>query len=173
MTDPTIVKALDLEQLRTLLLQAGYRAEQAAQPDGGVCLRSATGGLAFQVRFANPLPGRDDDTDDAEFADAVFQTVFHVQGELPLSLVNGWNATRRFGRLYGVPGALALDMDVSVLGGVTAEHLGAQVAIWDRLVQDFLAYLRAEVPKLAPSEASPEAPETPGEEDPPAVRATA
>lgn len=170
MTDPTIVKALDPEQLRELLLQAGYRAEQAAQPDGGVCLRSATGGLAFQVRFANPLPGRDAAAD--AFADAVFQTVFHVQGELPLSLVNGWNATRRFGRLYVVPGALALDMDVSVLGGVTAEHLGAQVAIWDRLVQDFLAYLRAEVPKLA-SEASPEAPETPGEEDPPAVRATA
>lgn len=172
MTDPTIVKALDPEQLRELLLQAGYRAEQAAQPDGGVCLRSATGGLAFQVRFANPLPGQDADTDTDAFADAVFQTVFHVQGELPLSLVNGWNATRRFGRLYVVPGALALDMDVSVLGGVTAEHLGAQVAIWDRLVQDFLAYLRAEVPKLA-SEASPEAPETPGEEEPPAVRATA
>lgn len=149
MTETTLLTALDPTTLRDMLLQAGYRAEQVKLSEEVVCLRSSTGGVAFEIRFANALPGQGGGT----FADAVFQTAFHVRGDLPLPLVNDWNASRRFGRLYVVPSALLLNMDIGVLGGVTADHLRAQLEIWDRLVQEFIVYLREEVPKLAQADA--------------------
>lgn len=144
MNDTTIHHALIPEALRDVMSKAGYRVERVKLPEDVISLRSATGGLAFEVRFANQLTDQS-----GAYADAVFQAVFQVDGELPLDLVNRWNATRRFGRLYVLPRALLLNMDTSVLGGVTSDYLRAQIEIWDRLVQQFLAYLREEVPKLA------------------------
>jgi hypothetical protein len=45
-------------------------------------------------------------------------------------------------------------MDVSVLGGVTPQHVRAQVEIWDRLVQELHHYLRSSADKLAAASAS-------------------
>lgn len=132
------------EDLAETLRDRGYRVEIATIENDQPVLRSATGGLGFSVRFANPVPGRE-----GAFADATFQTLFRVQGDLPLSLVNQWNLTRRFTRLFLASQALVLEMDVSALGGVEREHLRAQSEIWDRLVQELMAFLHAELPKLA------------------------
>ena len=144
MNDTTIHHALIPEALRDIMSEAGYRVERVKLPEEVVCLRSATGGLTFEVRFANQVTDQS-----GAYADAVFQAVFQVEGELPLELINKWNVTRRFGRLYVLPRALLLNMDTSVLGGVTSDYLRAQIEIWDRLVQQFLAYLREDVPKLS------------------------
>lgn len=103
----------------------------------------------------------------AAFADMGLRTAFRVQGELPLTLVNAWNVSHRFARLLLVGGGvsaietgapntaeasnawLVLEMDVVALGGVLADNLRAQAEIWDRLVQELIAWLRAELPKLA------------------------
>jgi hypothetical protein len=39
--------------------------------------------------------------------------------------------------------------DVSVAGGVTQNHLRAQIEIWDYLLQQLIVYLREESPKIA------------------------
>lgn len=184
--DPqTLHRYLTPDVLTGVLQAAGYRVAAGQAPDGAPVLASATGGLSFEVRFFNPLtPGRkgapagrgaDDKAEvtspgaDAShtvgWADAAFRAAFRVEGELPLSLVNAWNATHRFARLNLMKEWLLLDMDVVALGGVLADNLRAQVEIWDRLVQELIAYLRAELPKLAPK-AEPAAMDTSAEPSP-------
>ncbi len=143
----TIISSLSLDQLRDVLQQAGYRVETVTDPVANIAyLRSATAGLTFDIRPGNRVPGNSEN-----FADAALIAVLQVQGELPLDLVNRWNATRRFARLQLSAPFLVLSLDVSVAGGVAPNHLRAQIEIWDQLVQQFINYLREELPKLAAS----------------------
>jgi hypothetical protein len=143
MSDASIAK-LTLDSLREILQQAGYRVETVTDPVANIpYLRSATAGLAFDIRPGNRLAG-----DEQGFADLAFVAVLQVQGELPLDLVNRWNATRRFARLQLSQPFLVFCLDVSVAGGVAPNHLRAQIEIWDRLVQELIAYLRDELRKF-------------------------
>jgi hypothetical protein len=143
MSDAMMTK-LNLDSLREILQQAGYRVETVTDPVANIpYLRSATAGLAFDIRPGNRLAG-----DEQDFADLAFVAVLQVQGELPLEMVNRWNATRRFARLQLSQPFLALCLDVSVAGGVASSHLRAQIEIWDRLVQELIAYLREELRKI-------------------------
>jgi hypothetical protein len=136
-----------LDSLRDLLQQAGYRVELVSGPDaGGAFLRSSTAGLAFDIRPGNHLAETD-----AGFADLTFGAWLTIEGQLPLEVVNRWNAQRRFGRLQVVPGLLVLTMDVSFIGGVMPGYVRAQVELWDHLVQALLPYLREELQKLGPA----------------------
>jgi hypothetical protein len=169
MTEPMLHTALTPAVLRDVLQQAGYRVEEIRTADGSPCLRSATAGLGFEVRFANPVPGEDGATplNAARFADASFQAAFQVHGELPLALVNHWNVSRRFARLNLLQNLLLLDMDILAIGGVTAGHLRAQTEIWDRLVSQLIVYLREELPKLAPrAEPAPQESAEPADQEP-------
>lgn len=147
MTDnPRPTVALSLETAREALQAAGYRVEEMAGPTGDPALRSATGGLAFTLMMSNPLadpPGA--------FADAAFQTAFQVEGDLPLALVNQWNATVRFARLHVQANLLRLDRDIVAFDGITPAALRAEIELWDRLVQHLIAFLREELPRLAAS----------------------
>lgn len=135
----TIIATLTLDSLRDVLQQAGYRVETATDPVANVpYLRSATSGLAFDIRPGNRFAAEAE----GSFADIAFVAVLQVQGDLPPGLVNGWNAARRFSRLQLSGSFLALCMDVSVVGGVTRGHLRAHIEIWDRLAQELIAYLR-------------------------------
>jgi hypothetical protein len=146
MPDTAITK-LTLDSLREILQQAGYRVETLIDPvANSAYLRSATTGVAFDIRPGNRLA-----SDDQNFVDVAFVAVLQVQGELPLELVNRWNATRRFARLQLSTPFLVLSLDVSLAGGVEPAHLRAKIEIWDHLVQQLIAYLREELPKLAPA----------------------
>ena len=57
---------------------------------------------------------------------------------------------------------LVLELDVIVAGGVSENYLRATTELWDRLLQEFLLFLRAnasaqEVAADAPAEASQDA----------------
>jgi hypothetical protein len=146
MSDAMMTK-LTLDSLREILQQAGYRVEAVTDPLANVpYLRSATAGLAFDIRPGNRLAG-----DGQDFADLAFVAVLQVQGELPLDVVNRWNATRRFARLSLSQPFLVFCLDVSLVGGVALDHLRAQIEIWDRLVQELIAYLRDELRNLRPT----------------------
>jgi hypothetical protein len=106
-------------------------------------LRSSTAGFAFDIRPGNRLAD-----EKAGYVDFTFSAWLNIEGELPLDVVNRWNALRRFGRLQVVPGYLAMTMDVSFIGGVMPNHVRAQVEIWDHLVQALVPYLREELQKL-------------------------
>lgn len=159
MSDANIT-SLDLDELRDAFQQAGYRVETVTDPvTNAPYLRSATGGLAFDIRPGNRL-------NDAprRFLDAVFIAVFQVQGELSLDLVNRWNLTRRFGRLQYSPPFLMFTMDIGVFGGVSRVHLRGQIETWDRLAQELIAYLREELNKLGgPQAGTPQAANKPPE----------
>lgn len=152
MSDTAITK-LNLESLREIVQLAGYRIETVTDPVANIAyLRSATNGLAFDIRPGNRLTDADQ-----SFIDVALTAVLQVQGELPLALVNHWNATRRFARLQLSQPFLVLSFDVSVAGGVAPNHLRAQIEIWDHLVQQLIGYLREELQKLAAvSAANPE-----------------
>ena len=71
----------------------------------------------------------------------------------------------RFARLQLSQQFLVFCLDVSVAGGVMPNHLRAQIEIWDRLVQELIAYLRDELRQLsakngaAPQPVAPQVPE--------------
>ncbi|MBB5048294.1 hypothetical protein HNR60_003057 [Rhodopseudomonas rhenobacensis] len=143
MSDLTMKLTLDV--LRDVLQQAGYRVETLTDPVANVAyVRSATGGLAFDIRPGNRLAGPDQ-----SFVDVAFTAVLQIQGELPLDVVNRWNATRRFARLQLSQPFLVFCLDVSVAGGVTQDYLRAQIEIWDQLVQQLIAFLRDELKQLS------------------------
>jgi Putative bacterial sensory transduction regulator len=139
-----LITSLTLEQLREVMQLAGYRVEAMTDPvANGEYLRSATSGIAFDVRPGNRLAASE-----GSFVDVAMVAVLQVHGELPLDIVNRWNASRRFARLQLSPPFLILTHDVSVAGGVAQNHLRAQIEIWDHLVQQLVGYLREELPKL-------------------------
>jgi hypothetical protein len=74
-----------------------------------------------------------------------------VQGELSPTLINRWNAERRFGRLFLQTNMLVLVHDVVLTGGVSVGHLRVQIAIWDGLIRELMHYLRGELAKMAES----------------------
>lgn len=144
-----LIARMTLETLRDLLQDAGYRVETVAEGRARF-LRSATSRFAFDIRPGNSVVGSAD-----HFADIAFVALLAVQGTLPLDLVNRWNCTRRFGRLFldqSIPGQdfLVLSMDVSFAGGVTLQQLRAQIEIWDSLLQQLVPWLREELSKIAP-----------------------
>jgi hypothetical protein len=51
----------------------------------------------------------------------------------------------RFARLSRQGEHLVLSMDVVVAGGVTENHLVAQCELWDRVIRDFIMFLRKPV----------------------------
>jgi hypothetical protein len=141
----TIINDLTHATLRDSFQQAGYRVETLTDPIANIqYLRSATAGVAFDVRPGNPLPG-----DGKSFVDVALIAVLQVAGDMPLDVVNRWNVGRRFGRLQLSPPFLMFCLDISVVNGVTPAHLRAQIELWDRLVQDLVPFLRTSLADVA------------------------
>jgi hypothetical protein len=140
-----IISKLTLDSLRETFQGAGYRVEVVTDPVANTeYLRSATSGLAFDIRPGNRFAGEEE-----SFADVTLMAPLQVQGDLPLDVVNRWNATRRFARLQLSQPFLVFCLDICVAGGVTPSSLRAQIEIWDRLVQELIGYLRDELSRLA------------------------
>lgn len=150
LNEANLLTELNMEALRDLVQGAGYRVEM--QNEGQMSfLRSATNGLPFDIRPGNSFAGGGE-----RFADVAFVTLFAVRGTLPLDLVNRWNRSRRFGRLFlDTPVAgqqfLVFCMDVSVAGGVAPRQMLAQIELWDSLVQQLIPWLREELSKITPA----------------------
>ena len=140
-----IVSSFTAASLREVLLQKGYRAEIVADAAGVPQIRSATNGLSFILRFGNRLGGAAD-----AYLDAVLTTALQGLGAATAAAIDQWNASKRFARLHRSGELLFLEMDLSVIGGVTRSHLDAQIEIWDRMVQELINYVRT---VLAPAAA--------------------
>ncbi len=135
MSEDTLIQSITPSQLGDLLQRAGYRVNPADQ-GGVVQLLSASQGIGFAVRFGNGAVTA------GSFLDFTFSCALRIEGELPEGLAQVWNATRRFARL-GVQGDfLVMEMDAIVAAGVSEDHLRGQLELWDRLLQEFVVYLR-------------------------------
>ncbi|KAF0866456.1 YbjN domain-containing protein [Pseudomonas sp. LD120] len=134
MTQATLITSVTTESLTDLLQGAGYRVNQTEQ-NGIVQLLSASQGIGYAVRFGNPA------ADAGHYVDFTYSCALRVQGELPAGLAQVWNASRRFARLSLQGEFLLMEMDV-VVAGVGETHLRSQLELWDRLLQEFIVYLR-------------------------------
>lgn len=152
-TGATLLTSIGLDDLRALYQAAGYRVETLGA-GGGTFLRSATNGVAFDIRPGNGFAHAED-----RFIDFALVVLFAVQGTLPPALQNNWNRTRRFGRLYldqttPEQDFLVFALDISIVGGVTPTQLRAQIELGESLIQQLVPWLRDELAKLAPSVAA-------------------
>lgn len=127
------------EQLGEIMQSAGYRTEHRTDNNGAPLIASATGGISFNVRMGNravpPVEG---------FLDFTYLTVIKIEGEFPLTRVNDWNRNKRFARLHQVDDFIVMDMDVIAAAGVTTNHIRATLELWDRLLQELMAWLRGD-----------------------------
>lgn len=141
--------------LTEVLQSAGYRVNQTEQ-NGVVQLLSASQGIGFAVRFGNPA------AEQGDYVDFTFSCALRVQGELPAGLAELWNASRRFARLSVQGEFLVMEMDVVIAAGVSVDYLRGTLELWDRLLQEFIVYLRdysqnaAHIRAQAESVAAPE-----------------
>lgn len=135
MTASTLIKTVSADSLTTLLQDAGCRVNRTEQ-NQVIQLLSASQGVGYAVRFGNPS------TEAGEFVDFTYSCALRVQGELPEGLANLWNGSRRFSRLSQQGEFLVLEQDVLVADGVSPEHLRGSLVLWDRLLQEFVVYLR-------------------------------
>jgi hypothetical protein len=142
MTQAQLIDHVSAQSLTDLLQNAGYRVNRSEQNDI-VQLLSASQGIGYSVRFGNPASAA------GEYVDFTFSCALRVQGELPEGLAQMWNASRRFARLAVQGEFLVMEMDVVVAAGVSADHLRSNLELWDRLLQEFIVYLREYSQKAA------------------------
>ncbi|MCW1244849.1 YbjN domain-containing protein [Pseudomonas sp. SAICEU22] len=135
MTAQTLILSITPEQLGELLQAAGYRVNRTEQ-GAVVQLLSASQGIGFAVRFGNPA------VTEGSFLDFTFSCALRIEGELPEGLVQVWNASRRFARLSRQGDFLVMEMDAIVAAGVSEDHVRGVLELWDRLLQEFVVYLR-------------------------------
>ena len=136
MTETSLILDVNAERLQTLLQSAGYRVTLSEQ-NGMVQLLSASQGVGFAARMGNP------GQQDGQYLDYTLSCALRVQGELPAGLAERWNVEKRFARLTVQGAFLVLELDVIVAGGVSENYLRATTELWDRLLQEFLLFLRA------------------------------
>jgi hypothetical protein len=133
---PAVRSAVNPEEMAAILRRTGYRAtvaELAGQPQ----VQSAAQGLGFFIGFGNAEPAAP-----GAFIDLAFQCLISIQGEVPAGMIEGWNRSMRFARLFRQDAFLVLTMDVVLAGGVTDDYLCAQCELWDRVIRDFILHLR-------------------------------
>lgn len=148
----TLITSVTTESLTDLLQGAGYRVNQTEQ-NGIVQLLSASQGIGYAVRFGNPS------SEAGHYVDFTYSCALRVQGELPAGLAELWNASRRFARLSLQGEFLVMEMDV-VVAGVGETHLRSQLELWDRLLQEFIVYLREYSQQAARLQEQVEQPQT-------------
>lgn len=129
------IESMDINQLREMLQKSGYRSTDVEQ-NGAIQLRSASQGIGFALRPGNSAK------EEGHVLDFTLSCALRVQGELPSALVNEWNSQKRFARLSPMGELLVLEKDVVVTGGVGERYLQANMELWDRLLQEYVLFLR-------------------------------
>ena len=124
------------EEMAAILRRTGYRAT-VAEHSGLPQVQSAAQGLGFFVAFGNAAPAAA-----GSYIDLAFQCLIGIQGDVPPGLIEGWNRSMRFARLFRQDAFLVLTMDVVLAGGVSDDYLCAQCELWDRVIRDLILHLR-------------------------------
>lgn len=135
MTANTLIETVSADSLTSLLQDAGCRVNRTEQ-NAVIQLLSASQGVGYAVRFGNRA------VEEGQFLDFTYSCALRIQGELPEGLANLWNASRRYARLSIQGEFLVLENDVIVADGVSLKHLQGSLVLWDRLLQEFIVYLR-------------------------------
>jgi len=150
MTEATLIEFVTADSMTTLLQDAGCRVNRIEQ-NQVVQLQTASQGIGYAVRFGNAAKEL------GQFLDFTYSCTLRVQGDIPANLVNQWNISRRFSRLSSQGEFLVLEQDVVVADGVSQKNLLGSLVLWDRVLQEFIIYLRDFSRNLAAEQAAAEA----------------
>lgn len=78
-----------------------------------------------------------DEQDPGEYASLLFYAGWEAQTEPSLSVVNQWNLQSRFGRAYvDESGDPAIELDLLLVGGVTAQTISEYISVFVAAVSD-------------------------------------
>lgn len=135
MKEVDLIESITPEQLSEVLQGAGYRVNRTEQ-NGVVQLLSASQGIGYAVRFGNPA------AESGTYLDYTYSCALRIQGELPSGLAEQWNISRRFARVSLQGEFLVMEMDAIVAAGVSQTHMRSTLELWDRLLVEFVIYLR-------------------------------
>jgi hypothetical protein len=133
----TTITSISIEQAADALRAAGFRANITTQNDRPM-IQSAVQGLGFMVTPGNRAPD-----DASRYVDCSFNCLIQVSAQVEAKHIARWNETKRFARLYSTPQMLVLTMDVFIGAGDAELSLRGYCELWDRVVHEFIAYLRS------------------------------
>lgn len=122
-------------ELQTLMQNWGYRADLGTDDYGDPMITSGAAGVEYVVVFYGcETPGGL-----RRCTSLTLQVGLDLANGIDMQLINDWNEGARFGRAYvDIEQDPWLEWDVVVEGGVTADNLERQFAIWNRTLGSFL-----------------------------------
>lgn len=130
-----LIDTVTPESIAEILRAAGCRVS-VTERNGAPQLSSAVQGANFVVRFGNESRQK------GSYLDCTFGCAVKTDSPNPPGFVNEWNRTRRFARLWEQDDLMVLEMDLMVAGGIRQQQLGTMIEVWDRLVAEFVDYVR-------------------------------
>lgn len=122
--------------LQRLMQDLGYRAEMATDDSGDPLIRSAAGGINFDVYFYGCTNGKT--------CNAIqFVSGFDLVSGTTLDVANAWNRDKRYGRVYlDDESDPYLEMDINLWGGgVSPATFKDNLEIWESLLNDFQQHI--------------------------------
>lgn len=145
-----LIASTDANGLVAALQRAGFTAEVKTEGrTTSVLGRIET--LPFQAFLGNCNPSGGGCTDIELYAG------FSGGQRIPLERINGWNNRTRFARAFLDPdGDPALQMDISLQGGLSAESLRLHLETWGAALETYAAFIISR-PTAAPRAGSPPA----------------
>lgn len=151
---PAQITTLTNETLVTALVRAGFAAEVKTEAGQSFAI-AKMGGQAFQAVLSGCQSPGVACTDIELFAGFSGQRIAWER-------LNGWNARTRFTRAFlDEQRNPALQMDISVLGGVSPEALKSSLATWGSALDTFSLFLAARVPPVGGATTTTPAPADP------------
>lgn len=130
------VHAGDPQSIVAALQSAGYKAELTKDDSGDPLVSSASSGTEFSVYFFGCEKGRD-------CTSVQFYAGYKTDKPLPFELINEWNASKRFAKVYiSKTGGGRIELDVNLdPGGISRALFVDTLDVWVRAMAAFETHI--------------------------------
>lgn len=136
---PNLICATEPEKVAAAMRTAGYRAKIEKDSEGDPAIASAASGYNFTVLFYGCEKHIRCDS-------LQFRATFDKDAAITPSVVNEWNADRRFSQLALKPdGTLMISYDVTTIGGLTQPNFNDVLDWWATTSGELSKFLKSKV----------------------------
>lgn len=133
---PDLIDGSDAEAILSVAQEVGD-ASLEEQSDGAPKLTGSIGDNGYSIYFLNCKGGEDCE-------DLNFYAVF-LDLSVDADTINTWNLEKRFGKAYlDEDGDAVVEMDLNLVGGVSAENLSSDFAVWQMVLEQFANHISPE-----------------------------
>lgn len=134
-TDAPETFSADPQQIATFLRNEGYAVQVSTDNDGDPVISTRSQGARYSIYFYGCEGG-------ANCTAISFDSAFQPTKKSSLEHLNEWNLNKRYA--YAVvrkDKAIAVRMDVQMIGGLSHETFKETVSLWDRQLGAFLRHI--------------------------------